>query len=253
MLRPRVIACLLLSDGGLVKTRRFKNATYIGDPHNAIRIFNEKEADELIVIDISATKKDRGPDFALIEQFASECFMPVTYGGGIHSLTAASQLFSLGIEKVCMQSAAFQSPQLMTDVAARYGSQAVVSAVDVKGGDRGRPKLRWDKRWNYHGDWLSWTKKSQELGAGEILLTDVDREGTLAGVNLDLISAASSSVEIPVIANGGIGSKQDIKLALGAGASAVAAGSLFVFYGPHRAVLITYLDQDDFAYLGAES
>lgn len=250
MLRPRVIPCLLVSDGGLVKTQRFAHPTYVGDPNNAIRIFNEKEVDELIVIDIDASKERRGPNLQLIEEFAGECFMPLTYGGGIRSVEDAAQVFSLGVEKVCVQSGAVQSLSLITDIASRFGSQAVVVAVDVRRTSRGYHRLRWQSRWLKKPSWLQWLKEVQEHGAGEILLTDVDREGMLSGLNLSLIQQASTSIEIPVIAHGGVAAISDFQAAYRAGASAVAAGSFFVFYGPHRAVLISYLSAEDFEFLG---
>lgn len=251
MLRPRIIPCLLVSKGGLVKTRRFSHPTYIGDPNNAIRIFNEKEVDELIVIDIDASKYGRGPDLRLIEEFASECYMPVTYGGGIRSVEDAANVLSLGVEKVSLQSSVVRSPRLIADIAARFGSQAVVASVDIVAASRGRPRLRWQSRWVRNAPWIDWLTMAQDHGVGEILLTDVDREGLLCGVNIDLIRQASDSVDIPVIAHGGVSAVSDIKAAIGAGASAVAAGSFFVFHGPHRAVLISYLSEADFTRLEA--
>ena len=237
--------CLLVSQGGLVKTERFKNPRYVGDPNNAIRIFNEKEADELIVIDIDASRTNRGPDLAMIEEFAGECFMPVTYGGGVRSLDDASRVFALGIEKICLQSAAIADPGLVSQIAARYGSQAVVAAVDVEQDRRGRESLRRIDRRMPH-DWASWMCDMTEAGAGEVLLTSVTREGTLSGIDADLIRRASKAVPVPVIANGGVACLEDIKAAFSAGASGVAAGAYFVFYGPHRAVLLSYLNDADF-------
>ena len=249
MLKPRVIPCLLVSDGGLVKTTRFSDPTYVGDPNNAIRIFNEKAADELIVIDIDASKQRRGPDLRLIEEFAGECYMPLTYGGGIRSVQDAANVLALGVEKISLQSSVVESPKLITDIASRFGNQAVVASVDVVSAGTGRPTLHWRPRLKKKPPWLSWLKALEDYGAGEILLTDVDSEGTQSGIVLDLFREASEAVEIPVIAHGGVGTLADIRSALGTGASAVAAGSFFVFYGPHRAVLISYLSDTDFEFL----
>ncbi len=250
MLRPRVIPCLLVSNNGLVKTTRFSHPAYVGDPNNAIRIFNEKEVDELIVLDIEASKTRGGPNLRLIEEFAGECYMPVTYGGGIRSVSDAADVLSLGVEKVSLQSGVIETPTLITDIASRFGSQAVVASVDVVSAGKGRPKVRRYSQLRQQPPWLSWLKTLQDRGAGEILLTDVDREGTQAGINTNLIQQASSAVQVPLIAHGGVASLSDIQSAINAGASAVAAGSFFVFYGPHRAVLISYLSSADFEYLG---
>lgn len=243
MLTHRVIPCLLLSPsrGGLVKTLRFADPKYVGDPINAVRIFNEKEVDELMVLDIDAARENRGPDFDLIEQLASECFMPLCYGGGVRSAADARQLFTLGVEKVALQSAVFENPKIVGEIAQRAGEQAVVVSIDVKRNWLKRPRL-----FSAAGvkppfaDWRDAVANAVELGAGEILLNAVDRDGTLAGPDLDLIREASGIADIPLIAIGGIGSLADIKSATDAGASAVAAGAYFVFQGPHRAVLITY-------------
>jgi cyclase len=247
MLRPRVIPCLLVSDGGLVKTRRFRSPQYVGDPNNAIRIFNEKEADELIVIDIGASRHGRGPDLQLIAEFAGECYMPVTYGGGVTSVEDAARILALGVEKVCVQSAVAASPRLVSDLAARFGSQAVVVSVDVRRGAWGREQARFSAPGARPiRDWQAWMSSLVDAGAGEVLLTSVDREGTMEGMDIDLITRASSAIDVPLIANGGVSSLDDISAAFAAGASAVAAGAYFVFYGPHRAVLISYPDESAF-------
>jgi len=241
MLKHRIIPCLLLSNGGLVKTLKFKDPKYVGDPINAIRIFNEKEVDELMVLDIGASKTGREPDFELIEQFASECFMPLCYGGGIRTFTHARRLFSSGVEKVCLQSAALENPALISQIAEYYGSQAVVVSADVKKGWFGGKKLyasRTGKTLDIPvSDFLT---RCVEAGAGEVLLNAVDRDGTMEGMDLDLIRETAGKLPVPLIAVGGAGSLADMKAAVEAGASAVAAGAFFVFHGPHRAVLITY-------------
>lgn len=241
MLKHRIIPCLLLKDGGLVKTVKFENPKYVGDPINAIRIFNDKEVDELMVIDIMATKERREPDFALIEQFAGECFMPLCYGGGINSVDQVKRLFSLGVEKVCLQSAAFDNPSLITDIASRFGSQSVLVSVDVKKNWLDKSKVYQAATGNTVSQGLNiHLNRLVEAGAGEIVLNAVDRDGVMGGMDIELINKVSSILSVPLIALGGVGSLNDIKAAILSGASAVAAGSFFVFQGPHRAVLITY-------------
>ena len=241
MLKHRVIPALLLRDGGLVKTRRFKEAKYIGDPINAIRIFNDKEVDELIVLDIDASKSGRAPDYATIEQIAGECFMPVCYGGGVRSVDQAARLFNLGIEKICLQSAVFDQQDLISRIADRFGCQSVVVSVDVKRDWLKKPRLYESRSGRKRDqDWLDFTQAAVKAGAGEILITAVDREGAMAGYDLALVRQAAEALKVPLIALGGAGSLADIKAVIDAGASAAAAGSLFVLHGPHRAVLITY-------------
>lgn len=241
MLKYRVIPVLLLKNTGLVKTFKFKNPKYVGDPINAIRIFNDKEVDELIVLDILASKKDREPDYTIIEQIAGECFMPLCYGGGVRSVEQARQIFSLGVEKICLQTAAMANLQLISDIAAKFGSQSVVISVDVKRDWLGRYQLyRADTAKLAATPWKEFIQKAVTAGAGEILLNAVDRDGTMAGPDLDLIRQSNQNLLVPLITVGGIGSLEDIKLAVEAGASAVGAGAFFVFHGPHRAVLITY-------------
>jgi len=241
VLKHRVIPCLLLRNGGLVKTRKFANPKYVGDPINAIRIFNDKEADELMVLDITASHDGREPDYALIEQFAGECFMPLCYGGGINSVEQARRLFALGVEKVCLQTAALRDPSIVSRIADVGGSQAVLVSIDVKKNWRGERRLYAAAPRQVLG--RRWMEQMQELvaaGAGEVLLNAVDRDGTMEGMDLEMIREASSAIQVPLIAVGGAGSMMDIKSAVMAGASAVAAGAFFVFHGPHRAVLITY-------------
>jgi imidazole glycerol-phosphate synthase subunit HisF len=241
MLKQRVIPCLLLRNGGLVKTRQFAQPKYVGDPINAIRIFNDKEVDELIVLDISATREGRGPDFRLIEQFAGECFMPLCYGGGITTVEQARQLFALGVEKVCLQSAALDDVTIVAEIAALFGNQAVLVSIDVKKDWFGRQRLYSAARAKIlRTPWLDFARSAVAAGAGEVVINAVDRDGMMRGMNLDLIAKASAELPIPVVAVGGAGSLRDIGAAIAAGASAVAAGAFFVFHGPHRAVLITY-------------
>lgn len=246
MLRPRLIPSLLLSGGGLVKTRRFRDPKYVGDPINAIRIFNEKEVDELMLLDIDASRAGRGPDFALIEQVAGECFMPLCYGGGIRGPADARQLFAAGVEKICLQSAFFERPSLVREIADHAGEQAVVVSIDVRRDWRGTTRLRRPGRGRARfADWQSALVEAASMGAGEVMLTNSDREGTLEGLDLALVREGSSLVDVPLIAAGGANSLENIRDAVAAGASAVAAGAFFVFYGPHRAVLITYPRYDE--------
>jgi len=241
MLKHRVIPCLLLQNGGLVKTRKFANPKYIGDPINAIRIFNEKEVDELLVLDIDASKLKQEPDYDLIEEFAGECFMPLTYGGGVASVEQARRLFSIGVEKVSIQTSVLTDLKLVSDITSRYGNQSVVVAIDIKKNLLGRYKLYSSATGQMQAqDWHKFIKVAEDAGAGEILLSAVDRDGTLSGMDLALIEQAASACTIPLIAVGGVGCLADIKAAVKAGADAVAAGAFFVYHGPHRAVLITY-------------
>lgn len=241
MLKHRVIPALLLRDRGLVKTRQFKDAKYVGDPINAMRIFNEKEVDELMVFDIVASKRAQEPDYAMIELFAGECFMPLCYGGGVRSVEQAARIFELGVEKISLQSAAITDIELISRIAERFGTQSVVVSVDVRRNWLGRPKLYESCAGKDHKlPWPDFVRQAVAAGAGEVLINAVDRDGEMQGMDLDLIREASSTISVPLIALGGVGNLQDIKAAVNAGASAVAAGAFFVFHGPHRAVLITY-------------
>jgi imidazole glycerol-phosphate synthase subunit HisF len=256
MLTHRVIPCLLLSQsrGGLVKTLKFGKPKYVGDPINAIRIFNEKEVDELMVLDIDATREGRGPDFDMAEQLASECFMPLCYGGGIRNAEDARTLFSLGVEKVSLQTALVRNPGIVREIADRAGEQAVVVSIDVKRNWLGKPQLHSAAGVKPpFSDWREAVRQAVTSGAGEILLNAVDKDGTLAGPDLELVREASRIADVPLIATGGISSLADMKAATDAGASAVAAGAYFVFQGPHRAVLITYPRYDELRALWSSS
>jgi cyclase len=254
MLKHRVIPCLLLHNGGLVKTRKFANPKYVGDPINAIRIFNEKEVDELVVLDISASKEKREPNYELIEQLAGECFMPLCYGGGIQTIEQARTLFGLGLEKIAVQSAALENLSLLTKIADQFGSQSVVISVDIKKNWRGMHGLFGAASGKASSrSWQDFIRQAVEAGAGEIMLNAVDRDGLMQGMDIELIKEASSIVPVPLIAVGGVGCLADIKAAVGAGASAVAAGAFFVYQGPHRAVLITYPNYQELENLLKES
>lgn len=238
---PRVIPALLVSDGYLVKPVKFKGGQYIGDPINAVRIFNEKQVDELVICDVDATVKGSGVNFALIEEIASEAFMPVSYGGGVSSVDDARRIVEIGIEKVVLGSAAVRRPEAVTEISEALGASSTVVSVDA----RKRLTGGWDTviargRENTRLSPVEAAERAERLGAGEILLTSVDRESTLAGYDLALINAVAAAVNVPVIAHGGAGKFEDFTAAIENGAAAVGAGSLFVLNGKHRAVLISY-------------
>jgi cyclase len=241
MLKHRVIPSLLLHNDGLVKTQKFSHPKYVGDPINAIRIFNDKEVDELVVLDISASREDREPNYELIEQLAGECFMPLCYGGGIRTIEQARKLFELGLEKVAIQSAALEDMSLITKISEQFGSQSVVVSVDIKKNWLGKRNLFVSASKQLSSrKWTEFIQQAVAAGAGEVMLNAVDRDGLMQGMDIDLIREASLNLSVPLIAVGGVGSLEDIKAATDAGASAVAAGAFFVYHGPHRAVLITY-------------
>jgi len=243
MYRPRVIPCLLLRGHGLVKTRRFKDAVYVGDPVNAVRIFSEKEADELVLLDIDASKEGREPNFELVEEIAGECLMPIGYGGGVTTLAQVKRLIRSGVEKVIINSAAaLGSMAIISEAAASFGSQAVVGAVDV------RQSFMKGYRLTAKSATVDTSLKLEDhvralvdAGAGEILVNNVDADGMMSGFDLKLIRRVADSVDVPVVACGGAGTIGHLAEAIHeGGASAVAAGSMFVFHGKHRAVLINY-------------
>jgi imidazole glycerol-phosphate synthase subunit HisF len=241
MLHIRVIPCLLLHNGGLVKTVKFKDAKYVGDPINAVRIFNEKEVDELAFLDISATPAGREPNFDLVEDIASEAFIPFSYGGGITRIDQIKRLYKLGVEKIIINTAAALNPQLVSEAASIAGSSGVVVSMDVR--------RSWFSKYNVcvhcgkldtERDPVSYAQEMERLGAGEILLNSIDRDGTMQGYDVELIGKVAAAVNVPVVAIGGAGELNHFRQAVEKGAAAVSAGSIFVFHGIHRAVLITY-------------
>lgn len=244
----RVIPCLLLDRGSLVKTVRFRGKTYIGDPANTIRIFNELEVDELCIFDISATRDQREPDLALLEDLAGEAFMPLCYGGGVRSVETVRRLLRIGFEKVAINSHALSDPFVFRRAADAFGSQALVAAIDVK-----RSRLRRRYEVVTHGatrrsgrDVRGWAREVVERGAGEILLTSVDREGTWAGYDNDLVAQVAREVSVPVIAHGGAGGLGDIRSAIRTGgAAAVALGSMVVFQQKGHGVLVNFPERSD--------
>jgi cyclase len=244
MRRVRVIPSLLIQKGGLVKSIRFKEHKYVGDPINAVKIFNEKEVDEIVILDISATAEKRAPNVKQIREIASEAFMPMGYGGGITRLEEIRELIAAGVEKVILNASAFSNPQLLTDAAKYVGSQSVVASIDVKKNLWGKYRVSLANGSKTTSlDPVSFARDMEKAGAGEILLNSIDRDGSFEGYDLELIRQVSAAVGIPVVALGGAGSVEDFQQAVASGASAVAAGSLFVFQRPHRAVLISYPSQ----------
>ncbi len=251
MLGIRVIPTLLLDEARLVKTRRFKKPLYVGDPINVVKIFNEKEVDELIITDISASRAGREPNFALIEQIASEAFMPVCYGGAVRTVEQARALLRLGVEKIAVNSIALEEPQFVTRLADRFGSQCVVAAIDVK-----RTLLGQAQVWSYsktpvpERDPVSWAKRLVQAGAGEVLLTNVDRDGTMLGYDLALLRSFAGRLTAPLLASGGASTVENMDLAIRAGGlSGLAVGARFVFYGRLNGVLVTYLTPAEQAFL----
>jgi cyclase len=241
MLRTRVIPCLLLKNAGLVKTVKFKNSTYVGDPINAVKIFNDSGVDELVFLDITATIDKKEPDYRRIGEIAGECFMPLAYGGGIRSIESIRKIFALGIEKVIINSYALENRHFINQAASVYGNQSIVVAMDVKRSILGKYEIfSYNGTKNMHVDAIDHAKQMEAFGAGESFVHSIDRDGTMKGFDLELIGKIGPAVRVPVIACGGAGKTEDLKKAVEAGASAVCAGSLFVFHGPHRAVLINF-------------
>ena len=244
MLRTRVIPALLLRDESLVKTVRFGKFTYVGDPCNTVRIFNELEVDELVFLDITATTEQRTPNLELLADIANECFMPLGYGGGIRSVEQAQAILRIGFEKIVVNSHAVENPDFITQLSRRFGSQAVIVSIDVKRSALGRHHVytRAGTR-NEHLDPVEWAQRAEALGAGEILLTSIDREGTWAGFDVELVRSVTTAVRIPVIAHGGAGRLSDIRTAVvQGGASAVALGSMVVFQKKGMGVLVNFPD-----------
>lgn len=245
MRRVRVIPTLLIKNGGLVKTVKFEQPKYIGDPINAVKIFNEKEVDEIAVIDISRSVQNLGPDFELISSICGEAFMPLAYGGGIRNIEDIKKLLYQGAEKVILQASAIDNPELITEAAVRFGSQSIVVCIDAK-----KSLLGGYKAYRNNGkkaiDFtpVAFAKMMENAGAGELIINSISNDGTYKGYELPLIQAVSHAVGVPVIALGGASDTNDFLKAVQAGASAVAAGSMFVFKRPHQAVLITYPSQN---------
>lgn len=247
MLRPRIIPCLLVHNKGLVKTVKFKDPKYVGDPLNAVKIFNEKEADELMVLDIDATVEKREPDYKMIENLAAECRMPLCYGGGIKTAQQAQRIFNLGVEKIALSSAVIDNPTLVTEIAGQVGAQSVVVVLDIKkkmfGGyvnyiENGKKKTKIDL--------TKFIIQLQDMGVGEIVINSIDDDGVMKGYNFELIDTIKPLINVPLTVLGGAGTADDLaKLIKTYGIIGTAAGSLFVFKGKYRAVLINYPNQNE--------
>lgn len=248
MLHPRIIPCLLVRDRGLVKTFGFGESKYVGDPINAVKIFNEKEVDELVVLDIDATAEQREPDYKMIENLAAECRMPLCYGGGVKTAAQASRIFSLGVEKVSLSSAAIERSELVSEISAQAGAQSVVVTLDVKKkGLFGKYNvLTHNAQKNTGMDPVELAAAMQKAGAGEIVLNSIDNDGAMKGYDLKLIDRVRAAITVPMTVIGGAGTLDDISTLIKKhpiiGAS---AGSLFVFKGKYKAVLINYPNRSE--------
>jgi cyclase len=245
MLRPRIIPCLLVHKGGLVKTKRFSESKYVGDPINAVRIFNEKEADELVVLDIDATVNGAIPDFSLIAKLAAECRMPICYGGGVTTADQAARIVGIGVEKVAVSAAAIADPSLLTQMANAVGRQSVVAVLDIgrRTGmfSRGYEVRTHNAARRHSVDPVSLARQLEDAGAGELVINSIDRDGVMEGYDLELARLFKGSVSIPTTFLGGAGSLDDVEALIRTmGVVGAAAGSLFVFKGKYRAVLISY-------------
>lgn len=247
MLKIRIIPCLQLIESSLVKTVKFRNPSYIGDPVNTVRIFNELEVDELCFLDIRATSQNKKTNFRILEEIANECFMPLSFGGGLKDFETVKKIFAIGFEKVVINSYAIKQPQFITKVAEYFGNQAVIASIDIKKNilgnhlvftNNGIEKTKLEP--------ISWAQKLEELGAGELLVTSMDRDGIWEGFDVKIIKKISESVSIPVIANGGAGSVQHIgDVVINGRASAVALGSMVVYQKKGMGVLVNFPDKEE--------
>ncbi len=246
MLKTRIIPCLLLKGESLVKTVKFSNPAYIGDPINTVRIFNDLEVDELIFLDIEAARERGGPNFKILAEIANECFMPLSYGGGIQTLEDIRQIFQIGFEKVSINSHAFENPALVSQSSRTFGSQSIIVSIDVKKNIWGRYEVCTVGGTRKTGiNPIEYAKRMEETGAGELLLTSIDHEGTWSGFDIDLIKKVAEAISIPVIAHGGAGKIEDIGLAVKQGkVSAVALGSMVVYQAKGMGVLVNFPDKE---------
>ena len=247
MLNPRIIPTLLVHNKGLYKSIKFKDHKYVGDPLNAVRIFNEKKADEIMVLDIDASVNNQPPNMKLIENLASECRMPLCYGGGIKSVEQAQQIFSLGVEKIAISSAAIENPSLITQISDIVGSQSVVVIIDVRKKFFGGLEICINNAKKSVGiDIVEFIKKIQKLGAGEIVINSIDDDGMMHGYNITLIKKLVEYIKIPLTVLGGAGNLNHIREVINKfGIIGISAGSLFVFKGKYKAVLINYPTREE--------
>jgi cyclase len=250
--RPRLIPCLLVKNQGIVKTTKFTNPRYIGDPVNTVKIFNNKGVDELCILDITASLENRDPDINFLKDIASEAFMPLSYGGGICTLEQIGKIFSIGYEKVILNTSFIQKPDLVQDAIKYYGSQSIVVSIDVKTDILGKRNCYIkDGQKKISMDPVQLVKMAEKIGAGEILINSINRDGTMQGYDIKLVKEVTDAVSIPVIACGGAGNINDIKTVLQeGGAHAASAGSLFIYYGKNKAVLITTPNEDELIKIG---
>ena len=255
MLRPRIIPCLLIKDNGLVKSVQFKDHKYVGDPINAVKIFNEKEVDEIIIVDIDATVYNREPDYKLIEALAAECRMPLCYGGGVKTVEQAQKIFALGVEKVSISSEAVLNPNLLTEIGNRVGSQSIIVVLDVKKSKSGKYEI-----WTHNAtkntgkDPVEFAKEVERLGAGEVVINSIDADGMMKGYDMELIDKIRNAISLPLTVLGGAGTLKDIgSLISKHKVIGAAAGSLFVFKGVFKAVLINYPKPSEKAALLSEN
>ena len=246
MLRTRIIPTLLLRNESLVKTVRFQKFTYVGDPCNTVRIFNELEVDELLFLDITATLEKRSPNLRVLADIASECFMPLGYGGRIKSVDDAKAVFDIGFEKISVNTYAIENPNFISQLASKYGSQAVMASMDIKKDFWGHYQVRTQSRQQKSKrNPVEWAQELESLGAGEILITSIDREGTWEGFDLGLVKSVTEAVNIPVIAHGGAGTINHIDdVVRKAGASAVALGSMVVFQKKGMGILVNFPNRE---------
>lgn len=242
MALKRIIPCLLLRDDGLVKTVKFNKSTYIGDPINAVKIFNEKEVDELVFLDIDASRKKKEPPYQVIRDIATECFMPFCYGGGIKTIDQIRKIIASGAEKIAINTTAYYKPELIREAAEIFGSSTIVVSIDYKKNLFGKENVFVEGgKKNTKKDPVSYAVAMEELGAGELFINSIERDGMMTGYDLEMVERITESVSIPVIACGGASKLDDFKSVLTtAGASAAAAGSFFVFQGKKKGVLISY-------------
>ena len=249
--RPRIIPTLLIDDRDLIKTVQFGKRTYLGDPVNAVKIFNRKGIDELSILDIGATRNHREPDYEILKDIASEAFMPLSYGGGITTLDQVHELLKIGYEKVVLNSSLVRTPELITKSADQFGSQSIVASIDAKKTSDGYKCFISDGKEESKWNPVDLAKEAERLGAGEIIINSIDNDGMMKGYDIELVKSISDSVRIPVIAIGGAGGINDLKAVLHEGhAHAAAGGSMFVYYGKLKAVLITAPSEEELTLSG---